>query len=223
MRAGIWRSAVGLADSIHPTVSTRPDGFRSGTLPARRDPAKFQHVPIPPAADDVLQAGPQRRPRLGTDGPVERAPVVQWIGQHADASHAGPLAQYHQRQDPDRLPLLQDDQHPQPLAGAEVAPIDLQPIQRLKERRPGRPVEQIAPHRPPLVEPLRIVDLVNVGHPGGSASIFKHSFLYCGGTAGLIGLIGGATMTAILDIPEVAGLDARRAAGAHSARSWMCR
>ena len=75
----------------------------------------------------------------------------------------------HQRQDARRAIVGQHDQHAESLSRAEVPPIDLQPLQRLKERGPGGLAEQF----PPLLAELgQLVDLVDFQHLGHGQAYF---------------------------------------------------
>ena len=136
-------------------------------------PTQFQDVPIAARASDVFQPGGKRLLRIGTNRPVERTPVVQREGEHAEPADSGGLAADHQRQDARRTVAGQHDQHAECLSGAEVPPVDFQPLERLEKRSP----RGLAKQAPPLLaEPGQLVDLVDFQHLG--AMIKPTSQLY---------------------------------------------
>lgn len=113
---------------------------------------------------DVLQPGSQRKSRVGADGSVERAPVVQRKREHAEVANFGCLTPHHQRQDARRAAFVQNDHRAETLPVAKMPPIDLQPFQRLKERRPGSLPQQFPPLAAELGQPLNFVDFQHLGH-----------------------------------------------------------
>ena len=99
-------------------------------------PTQFHDIPVATASLNVFEPGGHRLAGIGTKGPVERPPTVHGEGQHAKSANLGRFATDHQRQNASRPLPLEHRQHPEPLPLAEVTPVDLQPFERLEERRP---------------------------------------------------------------------------------------
>jgi hypothetical protein len=125
-------------------------------------PTQLKEIPVLRRMPDVFETGSQDFARVRPDRPVERSPVVQGKGQHADRSHPRLLAPHHQRQDALRVIAVEDKKRPQPLPSAKVAPVDFQPLGGLKKRSPRRLPKQVVPV---LTKAGQAVNLVNLDDP----------------------------------------------------------
>ena len=133
------------------------------------DPAEVQQVPVPRAAAKMVHAQPEHGRRIRAQRPVERAPIVQRVGQDANRAEPGRFRSHDQGQNADRPVAVPADQHTKPLVGAKVLPVDHQPIERVEERRAGRLREHGFPEKLVALELSDVVDFFDVFHRWGAS------------------------------------------------------
>ena len=132
-------------------------------------PSQFQNIPVAVGSSDVFQPGGQRLGRIGANGPVERAPVVQGIGERTCQADFTGLATYDQRQDARRPVVGRDDQYAEFLARAIMLPIDFQPFEGLKERS----ADGLTMQHPPFWSELsQLIDPIEFQHFGHRQTYF---------------------------------------------------
>ena len=101
---------------------------------------------------------------MRADGTVPHAPVVQRVGQHAQASYPVFFSTDAQRDDTDRLAGRANDQHPQRLVAPKMLPVSVEPIECVEKRGAGGQREQPVPQQAVVGKFVQVVYLVDVGH-----------------------------------------------------------
>ena len=112
----------------------------------------------------MVESCQQRCRRIRTNRPVEGAPIVQRIGQRPHAADTRRFRPDGQRQDSHGPPIHADQQHAQPLPGAEMPPIDIQPVERLEEGGIAGLRQERIPEQAMAGQRLNAIDLFDLNH-----------------------------------------------------------
>jgi hypothetical protein len=119
-------------------------------IDARVDPRQFDVIPIVRTILNMGQRDMQRGRGIGADRAIEGSPIGQRVGERANAYEADFAHPHDQGKDADRASRGVNHQHTQFLVGAEVLPVNEQPVERLKEAGGTGLAQQLGPHETQL-------------------------------------------------------------------------